>query len=444
MKKSKKSKTAAAPQPGEPTVGRMGQAYEKATGNALERLVRTGRLSPDGADWVVQAIDPFHDYKRNMAGFPDMTQAATVVTCYKYTAQVSPGGGGALWDCHLFALPRCEANTRAASGTFSAGVGHYVTQAAFTTTPTLGFLNIMSMDSAAGGPLFPTSAVWNPAGLVTAALPAAGNTDLSSGYSRVIAAGFEVHNTTAEMYKNGRVTVYSMPQEQGLDHHRVSDVTAGNLVEGTATFKKYRSPPSTAADAMKLAGSMQWDARDGVYMPIPIAGVHNRLVNKNNSPQCYTADPDVPSWGVVDRAVGAAANIAPSYYSNKSASIGTVGAIFEGLSAQTTLTVTLKVYVERAPAIGDAALMPLATPSASYDLHALQLYSRLLQEMPIGTKTTNNANGDWFKWVLNKLYLIAQPLAIAFPELRPIVNPGNYSIAKQVLDVAGSTFKWLP
>lgn len=424
-------------------IGRMGMAYEKATGNALERMVGSGQLTPDGADWVVQAIDPFHDYKRPLAGYPDVTPDASLVTCYKYTMNIAPGGGGGNWDCHIFSLPRSEGNNVVASGVVSA-LGNFLTEAAFTTPPEMGFLNAISVDAGAAAPLFPTSAAWNPAGLVSDILPGAGVTDIVAGYSRVIAAGFEVHNTTAEMYKNGRVTVYSMPQFPTQDVHRVYDATAGNLVDGTATFTKFRSPPSTSQDALKLAGSMQWDAKDGVYIPIPIAHVDNPVLASNNSPQLYSADAGVLAWGLTDKAIGAAASVPPSYRTNKSACINTVGAIFEGLTSQTTLTVVLKVYVERFPVIADNALMPLASPSAAYDVAALQLYSKLLQSMPIGTPVTNNASGDWFRWILKKAYTIAKPISGFIPGMDRYVNDRNYNTVDKVIGTVGKVAKFIP
>jgi len=49
----------------------------------LDKLTRTTSLSNDGADWLVSAIDPFHDVDLKLAGYPDTQNASTCIQLIK-------------------------------------------------------------------------------------------------------------------------------------------------------------------------------------------------------------------------------------------------------------------------------------------------------------------------------------------------------------------------
>jgi hypothetical protein len=92
-----------------------------------------------------------------------------------------------------------------------------------------------------------------------------------------------------------------------------------------------------------------------------------------------------------------------------------VGAFYTGLSLQTTLTLTVHFYVERFPQIDQADLVVLAAPSPKYDPLALELYSRMLGEMPPGVMVKENGFGQWFTDLIAEIAPIAGDALSAIP-----------------------------
>jgi hypothetical protein len=82
------------------------------------------------------------------------------------------------------------------------------------------------------------------------------------------------------------------------------------------------------------------------------------------------------------------------------APINSSGAIFTGLSAQTTLTLQVNMYYEAFPNIAEKEWLVLATPSACYDPLALQMVTHALESLPVGVPAHDNGLGDWFAGVV--------------------------------------------
>jgi len=72
------------------------------------------------------------------------------------------------------------------------------------------------------------------------------------------------------------------------------------------------------------------------------------------------------------------------------------GEIFTGLSDETTLTVNQNAFFEKFPGPDDKEVLPLATLSAEYDPDVLDLYSRIVNDLPVAVPVRENGLGDWF------------------------------------------------
>lgn len=395
---------------------KMQQRYD-----VLDKLQIQHKLTPEGADWVKLALDPFHDFNHQVAGYPDADASQTVVSCYQYQADITaPPGVAGNWDCHIHNLP-------IATSSSYVNVTEDPTWSNFTQyNPNVvcgqGPLTILS--GAAGANLLPQGAV--VATNASQTLPAYGNTDISSGISRVIGMGFEVTNTTAEINKQGSVTTYRMPQCYGES----STVTRNAALTFVAQYnaRRYRQPPTTLAQVNLLKGTRTWDAASGVYVTCAQNSISNPLCQVSNegvifSPSAspgtvqsvltapYTAIPTVAA------AAPNAAPIAPD--PSQFLPFDTSGAYFTGLSNTTILTVKFKVYVERAPTFFEASLAVLATPSAGYDVNAFALYAHAISELPVATKVFNNASGDWWRSVLGVLGKVSGGVGVALNGVLP-------------------------
>jgi hypothetical protein len=398
--------------------------------NVLDAMVASGKITPDGKDWLVSALDPFHDYNHVMAGYPDACTSQTVVSCYQYETTVA-APGAANWDCHVFTLPICKAETyniQSESADWTT-----ITEANPTVNLTLGPLNIYA--NAAGSPLLPTVPV--SATQTRAVLPTAGVEELASSNSRIVAMAYEVHNTTAPLNKQGAVCTYRMPTSKSVNQV----IWRNNPGTSSATVTGFRipQPPGSIADANLLKSARTWEAADGVYATCFQNSVDNPMCMMANEYLVFESNSDPGAVSTVwasPLVVGPGAT--PTSYAplaTKTTPFDVSGAIFTGLSPTTTLTVKLRVFVERAPGFSQRDLAPLASPSAGYDIAALEMYAQAINYLPAAVKVGENAAGDWWRTVVKVLRAAAGPVGMALNSVVPgagLVGSAVQSLAGQI------------
>lgn len=412
----------------------MQQRLANAPKDVLLALEKAGKLSHDGKEWLTLALDPYHDYEHQVAGYPDADASQTTVSCYQYQKVISaPPNAPANWDAHVYTLPVC----------YPDGTSLFTLSADWKTmqepNPAVqnwvqGPLNIVT--NLAGGELGISTSTINAPTKTT--LPAAGVEDLCSGITRVIGMGFEITNTTSELNKQGTLTVYRMPQLGNT--YQMKTISNGTLV-APVVGEMWRLPPRTVADANLLKGTKTWAASDGVYCTCLQNSVHNPLRMMESQQLMYGSevDPGVASLVMATQydAMGAAAT-APNascvaFPPNQTMPFDTTGVFLTGLSNSTTLSITMKVYVERAPTWKDANLAVLATPSAGYDVRALELYAMVANRLPPGVKVDQNALGDWWRAVTGIIKTVSPSIGLA---LNPLL-PGAAAIGQGVARLTG-------
>ncbi len=390
-------------------------------------------LSKDGGEWLTLALDPFHDYEHQISGYPDIDGSQTVVSCYQYQSVVTaPAGVAGNWDAHIFSLPQMSSQALTV-GTESANWATFQ-EAAVANQVVAGPLNIMS--NASGQTLIPTI----PANgtFSYSNLPSGTNaTDLVDGCTRLIGMGFEVVNTTADLNKQGSVTVYRMPQYR--DGNQI--VWSNNAGTFTASIagERWRRPPSSVAEANLLKGSRTWAARKGCYCvcaqnssenPLKQLSTHTQLISPASGPGAASV-----AWASQLTTVGTSGSVSTATpTTTKSAPFDTTGAFFIGLSNSSSLTVTVKFYVERAPTYAEKALAVLASPSAALDYYALELYAQAISTLPVGVPVDQNAFGDWWRGVLRVVKMVAPKLGLS---LAPWL-PAAPLVGKAAATIAGS------
>lgn len=90
---------------------------QKESFDILDTLVLHKKLSPSGRNWLLSALDPFHDYQHDISGYPDADGGLSTVQSYVASAQVSkPSGTTGTWDCQVVNLPFMMTN-EASNGT---------------------------------------------------------------------------------------------------------------------------------------------------------------------------------------------------------------------------------------------------------------------------------------------------------------------------------------
>lgn len=73
----------------------------------LEKLERYGMLTPTGKNWLIQAVDPFHDSEIPHTGFPDLSCSSSVTQCIQVSGNIQCPSAitTGTWDCNIVAWP---------------------------------------------------------------------------------------------------------------------------------------------------------------------------------------------------------------------------------------------------------------------------------------------------------------------------------------------------
>lgn len=455
----------------------------------MDDLCKHRLITPEACDWVKSALDPFHDLQlEHLRGYPDVSTEPTVVVKVRQAVTVSRPVGldpGETWDCHIVTSP-IDFSPSDRSAVRSARVTPFGDSTRPTTNGVAGLVT----------PSSPSPLLGRMDGLLISSVPstsAAGanmtytpnhcleepgggyelqqinlddyldfdSTDL--GVYRLLYSGFEVVNTTAQIYKQGAVTVYEYGNsfEVGASMPEVS--TGGELQMPISQPTNYfRCPPNTLAEAKIMPGSHSWAAQDGCY--------NTAKFQSDNKFQAMTRRPwamcqnnlTAPSGGgYMDQTNGSFISDVSLSFNNTTtvgapgqvglfggpmhfSQMNTTGAYFTGLSEQTTLFVTWRVAIERLPSANKPAFLALAQPSATYDPNALVLYNMIANVLPPGCPQGYNDMGKWFRWIsdaaqksIPAVYPIVRTAALLANSMgRPVLGAGLNGLVQVMKPVA--------
>jgi len=384
---------------------------ERRAKKILNRLIADRKMTEEGGRWLTIATDPFHDTEIAPTGFPDLNSCSTITQCFTYTQSiVAPSNATAEWDAHVVFVP------------LSRTQGYTTAAGPLTDKPLQQFL----MNASTGAmTLYPSSPFPGPSiygGLNVITSPTNTNPFTSGGSSsvapnlqfpvcggqfRLVAAGFEVVNTTPELYKGGAVTVYRCPSQRDNKNavvYSTLPTTGGYPIVVTAA----NWIPYTQAAAQLYPSSRTWAAKDGCYCiptlsrdenPFTAAMPNTPLLVHAPSAGEQVAGTQVPGYS--DRSSIESEQVAWQKNTAQLLNFDFSGAIFVGLSSQTTLQVTVKYFVERIPSVSEPDLLVLARNPTPFDPLALELYTRVVQELSTGVPVGENPLGEWFNDVLD-------------------------------------------
>lgn len=386
----------------------------------LKRIEDNMGVKATSRPWLLSAIDPMHDNSIGLGSYPDMNGAMSVPMLVRNTMQVATNQGStANWDCNIVFNPEACLNalstvTRLQSGN-SLGASSL---ANVFTSPAGGQANggtyggISAYKAASGSNMDFTS--WSQGiSYVPSATTGAFSSCAIDGAWRMTSLGLEITNTTAELYKQGTVTVWTQPVPPPWTGSTYNTVDFSKMPSTTGwtpvPFSGVLTPafPYSVAEANILGGSRQWNASEGAYMVarrssdvLPILGGQCQYpVYYHDNSQDQTVV--VPTWFTQTLDGGAISY--PTLPQSSLTPFNMMGALFTGLSAQSTLTVNVWAYLEVFPEQVENVLTPLAQPSAPYDEQALRLYAEIIKAMPVGVMFKENGLGDWFMDAANSV-----------------------------------------
>lgn len=438
-------------------------------------LERTG-LTKAGAAWLTLVTDPFHDVTLDHVGYPDSNENLSVISCCQSELAISaPPGSSGTWSALVTTWPESNAGQGTSNTVSLLDTTTSSNQIASTGEGAglLGPCSVYSFEEGIGGfnealPTLNTSlnvdawivsaglAHWNAQNVIANQME-----QLTTAPFRRIASGFEVHNVTPELYLSGSVCVGRTSQTRTLEEkltynnkevaleqsgltrvgklnsrfvmedHRFARHTNGQKF-GATTYAKERClvmegqmPPATMALARSRPDSLLWEAKKGCLCV-------DTMIDENNEPSAERCldhvfkNKDQASLGT---AIGYQHIVGASAAGNDSVSVthpddfNSSWAFFSGLSHETVLRVTSKVYYEVFPSTFESLLAGLASPSPPYDPKALAVYFRVARRMPPGVPVGQNAHGDWWRKMLG-LIDVAAPIISAVPGYGPLISEG--------------------
>jgi hypothetical protein len=407
----------------------------------LQKLVDRKVLSQAGHDWFLAAVDPFHDFDHTLAGYPDMTSALSLVVQVTKTLQIDkPTDCTGNWDCVMSCNPFITVEGNAPQ--WQEVIPHNKSQAwvHWDSTIPVGGANVypsalsgyeviaregdvhelgtfMCFKANAGEQLVPDATGWNPTNFEVQKI------DPLSQFlnGRVIGLGFEAHNTTAPVYQQGTVTCGEIPTNMEIIAGSVLGYNGGgngNVIPHFGDILHYNLPPGNLGDAARYPSMRQWNASEGCMcvssfsdssIPIMRSQRIGVLGTEGNQDIGNAAD-TVRGLGVI---------MTDSQGDAQSPCVIPVNthnpfAYFSGLSNETTITVSMKMYYEVFPS-SNTDLVTLSTMSPPMDNNAIQLYSYAVHTVPLVCPVHMNSAGDFFKAIAGKFQKLYHLLVVLSP-----------------------------
>lgn len=393
-------------------------------------------MSEDGKNFLIAALDPFHDTQlQKLNGFPDVETAPSILRCIKQSVSISrpTSWADATWDCHIIAWPWLVEHL----GLNYVVPGNVVTDGASTVPNTYGGLQAYAVAPGQSFDPYTTANLTNRVGSLTI------DPTYTQGSGRIVGAGFEITNTTSDLNRQGLVTVYRMPQQKESEATFYLEGTnlAAASGSGYVSFNQVRPPPLNTADAMLICGSRQWKAAEGCYCVYPFIGNENPPRSQWLCQPMVTTDfadgtvsPGNPSCWVPNWQVSTTVPPTAQFFPIKTEFVHMPGAIFTGLSLDTTLTMNWNVYYESFPSPKEKDILVLATPSSAYDPVALEFLSRGLSSLPVGVPAADNPSGEFFSDMIRAIADYAPTVGEFFGPAGGLIGQGIGKLANAYSD----------
>lgn len=372
-------------------------------------MERKTRASHEGAAFVAMVCDPFANTPVKAVGMPDATSGNSVAYRLERDITISAPPGlpqGASWDCHVALLPLVGQQPSTLHSFELDGFGRRSEPTVpAPTTEAIQFLSICSVPE--GASTFYTSSGGPPEiyyeGISVDPLYG----EPLKGRVRVLGGGFKAVNTTSELHKSGSVTCYS--QEGKPAQMEIADITAP--VDSSGRFLSYvaNTPPNDVAAAKQLR-SCTHSAAEGALVIAHVDSHSNDAEPTKAAEITYLTSVGDAAYGTMDYPFNKANTLRNPVVAIPMAQSG---AYFTGLAYESTLTITLRCFVELFPA-PNSELMALADPAPKEDVVALEFAARLLSQMQPGYPASHNSFGTFTKGLLGAARsLIAETNAVA-------------------------------
>jgi len=376
------------------------QSMPRHSRSIITNLIKDREIEPQAVEFLINALDPFHDTVTAARGYPDQASTQTLPFKVTVTQEYSFPEASDTWECVVTFLPLAVGNGGGPLRRLTIEEG-YITTVDTTYSIRTG-VNVFKGDP---GMDWTTGTVVDDSSL---SLP----NEYIVGQWRLVGVGYEVVNTTSELYKQGAVTTARVPSS--ITHSSLGFKVDETTFIPPRPFDAVAMPPGTQRLLTQFPGSVTWEAAKGVYA-VPILNNTSNPIRSTGLNGVVMMPPPSASSGVASHYLG----YGSGYQSHSTVPIDyalpydTTVSHFVGLSPETTLTVTVHYYVERVPDVTEISLVPLVQPACPYDPTTLEIYTRAAQLIPCAVPAGENPLGEWFNTVMKAVGSVAPAVARA-------------------------------
>lgn len=332
-------------------------------------------LTPCGKDWLIAALDPFHDNRlEELSGYPDNVTTSSIVRQVKGSLEISTLTSE---DVDIVLWPTCG----------GCNVGRYTQTGSTVALPGIAsfqLLDVAVYKHAAGTGLDYTAAPTT--GMV---LP----TSMQPGKGRLIGMGIEVINTTAPINRSGTLYCWRLPGIQERDE--TLQYFTGAIMSRVGQFRRVATPPALPSDAMLIPGTRSWASEEGCYLVSAMEQENPPLYPTQTSILYQTLSTDPLFVGDNNVGTVVTGNATPAADASRLTPYNLSGVMLRGNNPNSKFTLNVVWYYEEFPDIVSDVLT-LATPSCAMDPVALRLYAEVLNSLPVAVPSSWNASGDWW------------------------------------------------
>jgi hypothetical protein len=383
----------------------------------LQTLVDQGLLTEDGLTWLRQILDPFHDIPQDPSYWPDgvNTQSISEIVEQQIVVRKPATLGPGNWQCHIFTLPLMFTSLISTTGQVALGPGLQLNGWLPVTLPdanTYG-LSMLNIHASLDGSLLGVFSLTPNTFVGAIGFP---NKYFTGG--RLNSFGYEVHNDTSRLNRQGSCVHYKTPCYNSLETVSLCNL-AGVSLGTSAAVRELTLPPASVANATQLPGAVKWEAERGNYTVVPFTTLENPpTVPSGEGFYFYNPDTNTTLGANVVNPAFVTTPAVVGFPDQQYIPIATVGSFYSGLSDTTTLTVTAKFTVERFTNIrvaAEAELVRISRFTPPRDQMAMNIYSGAVRKLPLAVFVDENSFGDWFMQVAKDVVKAAIPILATAP-----------------------------
>jgi len=319
----------------------------------------------------------------------------------------------------------------------------------------VGLLNPMNITYSQNGDDFPQVAALTP----TNAGAIQGMTfdpSLMNEKTAVCGWGIEIINSTPLLDIGGMITTAIVPQNDMCDNFASTFVLSAGPNTGDAygpfQCKLIKGAPPNQAELLKYQGSMQWNAKEGIYAVVPI-----NFQGEIESPfpcgpmvltQSFNTDGPInfpvtvgnPCWSPARMNLNVSGTVIanqPNAYNFLNTD--TVCVMMTGLNPLSTFTIRYKVFGMTIP-FSNKVQIRAAKPPIKWDPLFYELDTMMRIAAPFATFVKNNPGGEWWKTILGTIADVAPSILSMIPHpIAQVAAMAAKAIAPEIKSMANTS-----